>query len=333
MGWFIRRARAMVACLLGVVGRLATRRVAAPAVAAAAVVVAGAVALLGRDPTYALLVLVLGTVAAGVVHGHRQRRMIFDELRRQAVVQDFTRTLTSLTSMVGEVRDRQRLTALTLGRLSEDLASATADTRRLVGSAVRGSVADLEALLYLRAALADAPPPPWTGPSHPEAVMRVVAQVWTTRPKTVVVCGDAGLAVWCAVGIRHVGVDARVVALDHDGDRVAGAARWSDALSLADLLEIRHAALERYRLDDREVRWYPRPLWTDLGEVGTVVVAGPADEDPRTLPLVLGGLLATDGSVLLTGPAVDEAQVAVLEDELSMRATAHGPTTTLLTRG
>lgn len=335
MVWLIRQLRTWASRTVAASGRLAGRRGVAPAIAAAAVVLAATAGILGAGLTDLLMLLTLGAVVAGVAHGHRQRRLILDELRRQARRQDIAPTLASTMS---EVRDRQKLTDLTLGRLSEDLATSTAGTRRLIRAESRRVATDLDALAQLRSLSADGRPSAWLGPSRPEAAMLLIRQLRSRSPKTAVVCGDAGLAVWCAIGLGHLRMDARVVALDHDGDRVSAAERSLAELDLAHRPEIRLTALERYRLHGTEVRWYARAAWTDLVDAELVAVAGPLpapggeDELPAPPP-VLSELVAAEGIVVVAGVESDDPQLAVLADELSMRLDIHGPTTAVLARG
>ena len=327
----VHRLRVRGRSILASAGRLATRRIAAPLGAVVTMAVTGAVMAVSGEATSLWVPVTLGSVVGGILHGHRQRRLILDALRRLDGRLDTGRTL---ASAVTEVVDRQRLTALTLGRLAEDLAASTAATHRLIHGQGQRLTADLGALLHLRDLLADNPPLPQVGPSGAHATALLVEQGRRRRPKTVVVCGDAWAGVWCALGARNADVDLRVVAIDHDPGRVAGAQRSLVAFGLAEQAEIRQTPLERYPVQGRDVRWYPREAWTDLVDVGVVAVVAsePADDLLAASTVIGGHLVASDAAVVVAGLAYDDPWVARLAEAWSMRADPAGPGTTLLTR-
>ncbi len=134
----------------------------------------------------------------------------------------------------------------------------------------------------------------------PDVLALLVEELVRVRPRVVVESGSGASTLFLALAAEKYGIDARLVALEHD----LGYARDTRALlarhGVADRAEVRHAPLARTRIPDHSSPWYDEAAVADLSDVGLVFVDGP--------PAFLG-------------PAARYPMIPLLRDKLAERCT------------
>lgn len=249
----------------------------------------------------------MGLVLVSALHSHRQRGVILREVRVRSRP-GCAQPAPTATGAVEEILDRLKLTALSIGRLSEDLATSTEHARSVAAEMARASRGS-EALqnLYAMVAVAGRMPSAYLRGGSPDLALRVVELVRTRRPRLVVECGAGAATLWCALALRQFRVAGRVVALEHDARTAGELTELLAAHDLGQFGEVRHAAVEPVDLAGRTSLWYARQVWADLDGVDLLSIHGPSTDgghSARSVALhLLAGRLADDAVILLGRPA------------------------------
>lgn len=301
------------------------------AVAAGWVVVVAVVAVAAAPDAATVLVLAtMGLIVVGGMQLHRQHRGVLGALRAAAESSSPFRPEPARqdgAAATGEVLDRVKLTALSLGRLSEDLAAVTERVRQAVTAETQRVTRRLEALQSLHAAIPVAgpvPPAPGSG-SSPEVTVHVVDLLRRDRPRLVVECGGGISVLWCALAARQFQLDTRIVALEPDEQIARDLTARLEASGVGDLAEVRHAPVEPVEVDGETVPWYARRAWADLVGIGLVSVhRAPADAGGLSVSPALRGFadhLADHAAIVLDG-VVREHEPEAVEKWLATTAAA-----------
>lgn len=135
--------------------------------------------------------------------------------------------------------------------------------------------------------------------ASPDVVALLVEELLRARPGLVVECGSGASTVVLALTAERLGLDTRVVALEHDE---AWAAQTRDALrrhGVEHRAEVRLAPLADVGLDGHSTPWYSPGATADLRDIGLLFVDGPPG---------------------VTGPAARYPAVPMLRDRLAPRA-------------
>lgn len=302
------------------------------AVAAGWVVVVAVVAVAAAPDAATVLVLAtMGLIVVGGMQLHRQHRAVLGALRAAAESSPVRPEPTRQdgAAATGEVLDRVKLTALSLGRLSEDLAAVTERVRQAVTAETQRVTRRLEALQSLHAAIPVAgpvPPAPGSG-SSPEVTVHVVDLLRRDRPRLVAECGGGISVLWCALAARQFQLDTRIVALEPDEQVARDLTARLEASGVGDLAEVRHAPVEPVEVDGETVSWYARRAWAELTGIGLLSVhRAPAGGDGHAMSPALRLLsdhLAGDATIVLDD-AIREDEPEAVEQWLATTATASG---------
>src|SRR5579859_1387786 len=202
--------------------------------------------------------------------------------------------------------------SLTLAGRIGNLAAQTTrtlETARRVESGttreIRHTYRQLEALQNLSAVLpADDMLPATRGwAASPDLLVVLVDLMTTQRPALVVECGSGASTLWLALAMRRLGIDGRIIALDHDPVFAGQTRGFLARHNVTDLAEVRDAPLESFTLDGDDYPWYSRKAWQDLAGIDLLFVDGPPAATGRqarypALPL-LGRALSPDATVVL----------------------------------
>jgi predicted O-methyltransferase YrrM len=204
-----------------------------------------------------------------------------------------------------EALDRIKLSALSLGRISEDVSRSAENVKQTVVRETARVYRELEALENLHAMISVTRPVPsirqWG--TSADAVLALVELLRSTQPALVTVCGNAVSALWAALAAQQFGIDTRIVVLQHDEQSAQSARQLLAAHGVAGRVEVRHAPLETFDLNGDVHEWYGRQAFVDLQQIDLLFACGPlagSVPDLRfpALP-VLAGQLADGGVVLL----------------------------------
>lgn len=277
---------------LGFAGRTVTRRKVILATVAGWVLVTAAVAVLASPgPALVLVLLAVGLLLANAMLSNRRFRVILGELRqrsgRDGPMFSGAAGGEQIRSEYAEVADRLKLTALALGKLSEDLGGARSALQQAVAREAARLDRRGEALQNLHAVVRVAGQIPSfpVRDSSPELTLRLVELLRTRRSGLVVGCGAAASTVWAALAVRQLAPEVRFVVLEHDP---AVAARVDSALAahgVADCVSIRRAPLTPVDAI-ADARGYQVQSWRDLDQIDVLFV------DEQFAGLRSGGLPA-----------------------------------------
>jgi predicted O-methyltransferase YrrM len=165
----------------------------------------------------------------------------------------------------------------------------------------------LEALQNLTAMLpaTDVLPATRGWAASPDLLLTLVDLVITDRPSLIVECGSGASTLWLALAIRRFGIDARVVALDHDPVFAEITRDFLVRHGVGDLAEVRDAPLENFTLGGETYAWYARAAWEDLTGIDLLFVDGPPEAT---------GHQARYPALPLLNEALSPAAVVVLDD-------------------
>jgi predicted O-methyltransferase YrrM len=130
----------------------------------------------------------------------------------------------------------------------------------------------------------------------------IVGVILAERPGLIVECGSGTSSLWLGYALRRSGAG-RLVALEHDEAFADRTEALVDAHDLADVVEIRHAPLEKQQVGEGTHPWYARRAWQGLASIDLLLVDGPPR---RTGPAarypaigLLGRRLAPGATVVL----------------------------------
>jgi hypothetical protein len=133
----------------------------------------------------------------------------------------------------------------------------------------------------------------------------VIQELLNTRPRTVVECGSGTSTLLLALAVRQYDLPTKVVALEHLEQFRAATQRSLEEHGVADLAEVRLAPLVPVSglIPGHETPWYGEEHWSDLRDIGLLVVDGPPSttgERPRhpAVPL-LGAQLAAHAVIVV----------------------------------
>jgi glycosyltransferase involved in cell wall biosynthesis len=269
------------------------------------------VATVSPDPAVALVLLAIGLITVGAMQSQRQLQVVLGELRNRSWRNSpATARIARPKPTRGEsseILDRLKLTALSLGRISEELAAAQARFQRAV---VRegASLGDrIEALhnLYAMVEVAGQVAPFRPRDRSPRLVLRLVELLRTQRPGLLVGCGAGAWTGWAALAARQFDLDLRIVVLEHDRSAVAGTEAVLAAHGVADRVTIRLAPLKQVEDAAGTRLCYQPQSWRDLDQLDVLFVDERfAGVGSGGLPALaqLAGRLAAGGVVLLANP-------------------------------
>jgi predicted O-methyltransferase YrrM len=184
---------------------------------------------------------------------------------------------------------------------------ATRRIRAAVEKEIKHTFRQLEALHNLNAMLPTTEVLPasrgWA--ASPDLLLVLIDQVITGRPSLIVECGSGASTLWLALAIRRFGIDARVVALDHDPVFAGKTRDFLVRHGVGDLAEVRDAPLENFTLGGEIYAWYTRAAWEDLTGIDLLFVDGPPEAT---------GHQARYPALPLLNEALSPAAVVVLDD-------------------
>jgi hypothetical protein len=304
---------------VGRLSRLVARRRTIIAVAVGWIIATALVAaVIAPDVIGVVGLAALGAIVLVAMQAHRQHGMILRELRAQSARDRRVPTpappatpaeiagavVPTLAASLDEVLDRLKLTALSLGRLSEDLAACGDTVRRMIAAEIEQVTLRMEAVQNLYAVVPVGARMPARPGTSPQFLLRLVDLLRSARPGLVVACGGSS-ALWCALAVRQLGLGSRVVALEHDEHRAGELADLVAAHGVADLVEVRHAPLEPVAVEGVTQWWYGRGGWADLDAIGLLALAAPTADGAPPARLgslcLLAGRLADGGVIALDG--------------------------------
>jgi len=184
---------------------------------------------------------------------------------------------------------------------------ATRRIRAAVEKEIKHTFRQLEALQNLNAMLPTTEVLPasrgWA--ASPDLLLVLIDQVITGRPSLIVECGSGASTLWLALAIRRFGIDARVVALDHDPVFADKTRDFLVRHGVGDLAEVRDAPLENFTLGGETYAWYTRAAWEDLTGIDLLFVDGPPEAT---------GHQARYPALPLLNEALSPAAVVILDD-------------------
>lgn len=162
----------------------------------------------------------------------------------------------------------------------------------------------------------EAPVPAMGGwAASPDLVLVIVDELRRINPPLVVECGSGVSTLWMALAIRKYGLDTKIVSLDHDAHYGAQTTALLARHGVSDIAQVRHAPLTDVGLPGHATRWYDPSGWSDLRDIGMLVVDGPpAATGPGVrypaVPLLRAGFAPTVSVVLDDMIRADEQHVA-----------------------
>ena len=230
-----------------------------------------------------LIVLALG---AHVLRSEQQSRRILAASRRQPA------KVRSMTSNIGqckvELAALRRSTAVSelaavdntkvLNRIAVGFRDATQPgLLRQINRLSRRSFEQVQATINLFAMVdVTAPVPPMRGWAvSPDALTILVQEFLDTRPRLVVECGSGVSTLWLALVAKKIGLDTRIVALEHDPLFAAKTNRLLEQHGVGDMASARIAPLVEVTAGESTQLWYEPSALTDLDDIGLVFVDGP----------------------------------------------------------
>ena len=121
-----------------------------------------------------------------------------------------------------------------------------------------------------------APVPPMRGWAvSPDALNILIQEFLATRPRLVVECGSGVSTLWLALVARKIGLDTRIVALDHDPGFAAKTNRLLEQHGVGVVASARIAPLVDVTTGEATQPWYEPSALTDLDDIGLLFVDGP----------------------------------------------------------
>lgn len=299
-------------------GGLANRRSLIVVIAGGWVVATGAVAALARpEPVVVLVLLAIGMIVVSTMHVHRQHRVLLGQLTgglRRDRPDGWGEPGSPPTD---EILDRLKLSALTLGRIAEDLTASTASVKQAVVDESGRLARQLTSLQNLHALIPVEAPVPYAmacRDSSPELALWLVEALRTDRPELVVGCGGGPATLWAALAVRRFDLDAGIVVLEHDPAAVGATETMLASHGVADLVEVRTAPLEPIAGGELV---YAHQAWADLTTIGLLFIDGPGG-----VPFAAAALLAeraAAGVVIVADPEMADR----LQEARPGRPTAH----------
>jgi predicted O-methyltransferase YrrM len=109
----------------------------------------------------------------------------------------------------------------------------------------------------------------------PDALLVLVQEMLIVKPSLVVECGSGVSTLWMALAIKQRGLDARVVALDHEQEYADKTSRMLRLHGVDDIASVRLAPLVDVASDDGTQPWYDPAVTADLKDIGILFVDGP----------------------------------------------------------
>ncbi|GAB3598301.1 hypothetical protein GCM10027446_28170 [Angustibacter peucedani] len=261
--WFLRRELPLALLVVGVV-----------------------VVLLAGDATLLRLVGVLQVLGvAGVLLvwqrqglALRRERAAAERLRTMsAAVTAVERDVRQARSSVERDRDERRQREQALDRAQEKKATRERFERR-------HDFAQVEAAMNLYTLY----PPSARMPAlrgwamSPDLLLVVLELVRQRRPRLVVELGAGSSTLWLAHVAERLGLDTRVVTLEHDAGWADKVQRVLDEQGVGSRSQVRLAPLTEQPVGEGTGSWYAPSGWQDLADVDLLLVDGPpAGDDPE----------------------------------------------------
>ncbi|MGH3682603.1 MAG: class I SAM-dependent methyltransferase [Natronosporangium sp.] len=260
-------------------------------------------------PTVALAVTAGGGLTAGLLLARWLR------LRHRWIGVELGRLRTQSTQLEALVRSPeaglvrrpdlaalQRRQSTELAELRRELSSA----ERRMAAAWRKESAQLQALQNLHAMVPTRHrmlPLDGGWAVAPDFMLLLVSLVRERRPATIVELGSGASTVWTALALQELGIESRMVAVDHDVTFAERTRERLTALGLEKVVEVRHAPLVDVEVDGEVYPWYDRAAFADVDSCDLLVVDGPpgilrSESRYPALPL-LGERICPGGQVLM----------------------------------
>ena len=247
-----------------------------------------------------LLARRLGALLAAGRRTQRDVRTVLDQTQR--------RVLGAVEEMLLAAGDRHR-------ELNEALTEQQKATTNGTDRLLRAQNNEVEALLQLfQGFVPRAPMPPSGGFAlNPTDLLDLLHLIRTRRPRLVLELGSGTSTVWIAYALEQTG--GRLVSLDHDPAYAGKTRSQLAAHGLAEVAEVRDAALRPVVLDGRSFPWYDTDALADLREVDLLLIDGPPEKtgpDARYPAMwVLEDLLADAATVVFDDAHRHDEQVAL----------------------
>jgi predicted O-methyltransferase YrrM len=250
----------------------------------------GLVALLGKYFLATVLTLTLCAVLALALRQEQRNRQIGRQLAQAASGQSRFRAklFDQVRSQGKDIARIQKVigvsqlaivdTAKTLERLQVSFKDPTRPgLLREVNRETKATFEQIQATINLFEMVdVTAPVPPMRGWAvSPDALNLLVQELMTVRPGLVVECGSGISTLWLGLMIKKLGLDARVVALDHDEEYVAKTNRMLAQHGVDGIATARHAPLTDVSTGAGSQPWYDPAATEDLDGIGLLFVDGP----------------------------------------------------------
>ncbi len=151
------------------------------------------------------------------------------------------------------------------------------DVRRRLNHARIYQTQQLEAMMNLYAlGRPEGIMPPLGGWAVSADTLRLlIEQLLEARPRLVVDCGSGASTIWQALVAQRHGIQARVVALEHDAAYAEKTRRVIAQHGLGEFAEVRTAPLEPVEIGGYDGLWYAAESYADLDGIGQLFVDGP----------------------------------------------------------
>jgi predicted O-methyltransferase YrrM len=112
--------------------------------------------------------------------------------------------------------------------------------------------------------------------ASPDVMLMLANELVALRPHTVLECGSGASTVWLGLVARELGLNSRIVALEHDEDFAEATRRELERHGLEEVAEVRTAPLRAAEsLPRHKTPWYDEDAVRDLQNIGLVFVDGP----------------------------------------------------------
>ena len=111
--------------------------------------------------------------------------------------------------------------------------------------------------------------------ASPDVIIELIRQLRLRRPRVILECGSGASTVWMTLACRTAGIEARVVALEHESDFAAATRQALADCGIADHADVIDAPLVEVALNGTSYRWYSPSAWEHLHNVGMLFVDGP----------------------------------------------------------
>jgi predicted O-methyltransferase YrrM len=184
------------------------------------------------------------------------------ELRRR--IEQAHGAVTSIDRRVSTLAQQARPTQQQQRRAAR---AKAAEQRELLANI--SAISTLHALFDVKGVV----PPPDVFAAMPDLQVQLVRLVLSRRPSLVVECGSGTSTMWLGYAARSVG--GRVVALEHHERYAAATRALVSEHGLDDVVDVRLAPLQRQQVGDGNAPWYGPSGWSDLEDIGLLLVDGP----------------------------------------------------------